>query len=103
MGEDPMMRQKTLRLLGGSTVRESVCNAGDLGSISGLERSPGGRNSYPLQYSCWRIPKDKGAWRAIVHGFAKSRTQPSDFHFISQKVGCTSKKIPRVLLKLRVH
>ena len=48
MGEDPMMRQKTLRLLGGSTVRESVCNAGDLGSISGLERSSGEGKGYPL-------------------------------------------------------
>ena len=75
MGEDPMTRQqKTLRLPGGSTGKESVCNAGDLGSIPGLEIAPGGRNSYPLQYSCWRIPKDKGAWWAIVHGVAKSRT-----------------------------
>ena len=104
MGKDPVMRQqKTLRLPGGSTGKESACNAGDLGSILGLERFPGGGNSYPLQYSCWRIPKDKGAWQAIVCGVAKSSTQLSDFHFISQKVGYTSKKIPRVLLKLHIH
>ena len=29
----------------------------------------------------WRIPMDRGAWRATVHGVAKSRTRPSDFHF----------------------
>jgi len=32
--------------------KESACNAGDLGSIPGLERSAGEGNSYPLQYSC---------------------------------------------------
>ena len=37
---------------GGSDGKESACNAGDLGSISGLGRSPGGRHGNPLQYSC---------------------------------------------------
>ena len=32
--------------------KESTCNTGDLGSISGLGRSPGGGHGYPLQYSC---------------------------------------------------
>ena len=36
---------------GGSAGKESACNAGDLGSIPGLGRSPGEGNSYPLQYS----------------------------------------------------
>ena len=36
---------------GGSDGKESTCNAGDLGSIPGLERSPGGGKGYPLQYS----------------------------------------------------
>ena len=36
---------------GGSAGEESVCNAGDRGSIPGLGRSPGQGNSYPLQYS----------------------------------------------------
>ena len=36
--------------------KEAACNAGDLGSIPGLGRSPGEGNGYPLQYSCWRIP-----------------------------------------------
>ena len=36
---------------GGSAGKESACNAGDLGSIPRLGRSPGEENSYPLQYS----------------------------------------------------
>ena len=41
---------------GGSDSKESVCNAGDLGSIPGLGRSPGGGYSNPLQYSCLENP-----------------------------------------------
>ena len=41
---------------GGSDSKESACNAGDLGSIPGLGRSPGEGNSYPLQYSCLENP-----------------------------------------------
>ena len=37
---------------GGSDGKESTCNVGDLGSIPGLERSPGGGHGDPLQYSC---------------------------------------------------
>ena len=36
---------------GSSAGKESACNVGDVGSISGLGRSPGERNGYPLQYS----------------------------------------------------
>ena len=64
--------------LGGSKSKESTCNAGDLGSISGLGRSPGEGNGNPLQYSCVENPMDRGAWRATVHGVPKSRTQLSD-------------------------
>ena len=46
----------SLGLPGGSEVKASSCNAGDLGSIPGLGRSPGEGNGNPLQYSCWRIP-----------------------------------------------
>ena len=60
----------TLGFLSGSDGNESTCNAGDLGSIPGSERSSGERNGYPLQYSCM----DRGAWQAMVHGAAKSRT-----------------------------
>ena len=41
----------------GSDVKESACNAGDLGSISGSEISPGGENGKPLQYSCLENPR----------------------------------------------
>ena len=38
-------------------------------------------NGTPLQYSCLENSMDGGAWWAIVHGVAKSRTRLSDFHF----------------------
>ena len=41
---------------GGSVGKESACNAGDLGSIPGLGRSPGGGHGNPLQYSCLENP-----------------------------------------------
>ena len=46
-------------------------NAGDMGSIPGLGRSPGERNIYPLQCSCLDNFMDRGAWRATVHGVTK--------------------------------
>ena len=58
--------------------KASACSAGDLGSILGLGRSPGGWNGNPLWYSCLEKPMDGGAWWAIVHGVAKSRTWLSD-------------------------
>ena len=59
---------------GGSEVKASVCNAGDPGSIPGLERSPGEGNGNPLQYSCLENPMEGGAWQARVQGVAKNRT-----------------------------
>ena len=47
---------------GGSEVKASACNAGDLGSIPGLGRSPGEGNGNPLQYSCLENPMEGGAW-----------------------------------------
>ena len=47
---------------GGSEVKASACNAGDLGSIPGSGRSPGEGNVSPLQYSCLENPMDGGAW-----------------------------------------
>ena len=46
----------------------------DVGSVSGLGRSPGGGHSNPLQHSCLESPMDRGAWWAAVHRVAKSRT-----------------------------
>ena len=59
-----IFRRLRLRLdfLGGSDGRESACNAGDLGSIPELVRSPGKGNGYLLQYSCLESFMNKGAW-----------------------------------------
>ena len=54
---------------GGSAGKESTCNAGntgDVGSIPGSGRSPGGGNGNPLQYSCLENPMDRGAWWATA-------------------------------------
>ena len=55
--------------------KESACNAGDLGLIPGLERSPGEGNGTPLQYSYLENSVDSGALRATVHGVEKSQTR----------------------------
>ena len=60
--------------------KESACNAGDLGLIPGLERSPGEGKGYLFQYSGLENPMDRGAWWATVHAVTKSRTRLSDFH-----------------------
>ena len=60
-----------------SAGKESDCNAGDLGSIPGLGRSPGEGKGYPLQYSGL-----VNSMYYIVHGVAKSQTCLNDFHFI---------------------
>ena len=44
------------------TVKASAYNAGDLGSIPGLGRSPGEGNGNPLQYSCLKNPMDRDPW-----------------------------------------
>ena len=51
--------------------KESACNAGDVGLIPGLGRSPGEGNGNPLQYSCLWNPVDRGAWQATVLGNLK--------------------------------
>ena len=50
---------------GGSVVKNPPANAGDVGLIPGLGRSPGEGNGNPLQYSCLENPMDRGAWQAI--------------------------------------
>ena len=62
---------------GGTEVKNPPANAGDArdtGSIPESGRSPGEGNSNPLQYSYPENPMDRGAWQAIVHGVAESRT-----------------------------
>ena len=60
---------------GGSEVKNLPANAGDEGLIPGLGRSPRGGHGNPLQYSCLENHMDRGAWKTIVHGVAKSQTQ----------------------------
>ena len=57
---------------GGSDGEESACNAGDQGSIPGLEKSSGEYYGNPLQYSCLENSMDRGAWQATVHGITES-------------------------------
>ena len=65
---------------GGSHGKESSCNAGDLGLISGSGRSPGEGKGYPLQYSGLENPMDRGGWRATVHGVAELDTTEATLH-----------------------
>ena len=69
----------------GSAGKEFACNAGDLGSIPGLERYPGEGKGYPLQYYGLENSMDYA-----IHGVAKSQTRLSDFHFTSVLSGSLS-------------
>ena len=53
-------------------------NAGGMGSITGLGRSPGEGHGYPLLYSYLENPMNRGVWWATVHGVTKSRTRLSN-------------------------
>ena len=69
------MRPSQLALL----VKNLPANIGigdirDTDSVPGSARSPGGGHGNPLHYSCLETPMDRGAWRATVHGVAKSWT-----------------------------
>ena len=56
---------------GSSVVKNPPANAGDLGQIPGLGRSPGEGTGSPLQYSCLENALGRGAWWATVHEVAK--------------------------------
>ena len=58
----------------GSDSKESACNVGDPGSIPELGRSPGEGNETHSSILAWRVPWTERAWRAKVHGLAKSQT-----------------------------
>ena len=55
-------------------LKSLFANAGDVGSIPGLGRSPGQGNGNPLLYSRLENPMDRGAWWATVHGVTESIT-----------------------------
>ena len=56
---------------GGSEVKASACNVGDLGSIPGLGRSPGEGNGNPLQYSCLENPMEEEPGRLQSKGLQR--------------------------------
>ena len=61
---------------GGSVVKNLLANAGDAGDVGlipGLGRSPGEGNRNLLQYSCLENPMDRGAWHVTVYGVARVR------------------------------
>ena len=58
-----------------SAGKELACNAGDLGSIPGLGRSPGEGKDYPLQCSSLEY-----STHCIADVVAKSQTRLSDLH-----------------------
>ena len=79
----PQSNRNILRHLGfpgGTDGKESACKEGDLGSVPGLGRSPGGGHGNPLQYSCLENPLDRGAWQATVRGVTRTQTQLSTMH-----------------------
>ena len=76
---------------GGSVVKNPPANVGYAVLIPRSGRSFGGGHGNPLQYSCLENPMDRGAWRATVHGVAKSRTQLSiHMHVYTRPVKCLS-------------
>ena len=75
------MIHRRLGFPGSSAGKESACNAGDLGAIPGLERSPGEGNGYPLHYAGLENSMD-----CIDHGVVKSRTQLSNFGSLHSSV-----------------
>ena len=67
---------------GGAVVKDLLAKAGDeraMDFIPRLGRSPGGGNANPLQYSCLEKPRNRGVWRAAVHGVMKNRTPMSAY------------------------
>jgi len=74
---------------GGSAGKDSICNLGDLGLISGLGRSPGEGDGYPLQYSKLENSMDYSPWghkelnmtvRLSLSLYAKNKTGKATFY-----------------------
>ena len=79
---------------GGSVVKNTPANAGDVDSMPGSGRGPGEGNGNPLQYSCLGNPMERGAWWATVHGvvesdMTKEQQQPRMWLFKSNLLLCT--------------
>ena len=65
-------------ITGGSDGEESACNVGDLGSIPGLGRSPGGGHGNPLQCSCLENPVDRRSWQRGVDRESRGQRGPKE-------------------------
>ena len=78
---------------GGASSKEPACQSRrqDIVSVPGWGRPPGGGHGNPLQYSCLANPMDRGAWRATVHGVAKSWTRP---HNLARTHMCATGFLP---------
>ena len=77
---------------GGSDGKESACNAGDLGLITGLWKSTGEENGNLLQYSCLENSMHRGAWQATVHVVTKSQTQLTNTNKVHKEMRRKMKK-----------
>ena len=76
---------------GDSVVKNPPANAGYMGSIPGLGRSPGEGNGNPLQYSCLENPMDGGAWWATYSPWGHKESDTTEQHFSkrsSKRWGC---------------
>ena len=80
-------------------VKNPPAKAGDVGSISGLGRSPGGGHGNTLQRSCLENPVDRGAWRAAVRGAAQVPTGPK--RLSARVLRLSTERPPRLLRQLR--
>ena len=69
---------------GGAVIKNPPANAGDAGatgSIPGWGRSPGGGHGNSLQHSCLEDSRDRGAWRATIHGVTQLKAEPNSPSF----------------------
>ena len=81
-------------------VKNPPANAGDMGFIPGLGRSPGEGNGNPLQYSCLGNPMDREAWQATVLGVAGNRTRLSNNNTVCIQIIIMNEEIPVIPLSL---
>ena len=84
--QETSVLKESQSVLGGSDGKKPACSTGDLGSITGWGRSPGGGHGNPLQYPCLENPTDRGAWQVMVHEVAKSWTR---LKLLSTHAHCT--------------
>ena len=75
---------------GGSDGKESICSVAALGSIPGVGRSLEEGKATHSSILAWRIPMDRGAWRASVHGVTKESDMTEQLSVHTHRVGRSS-------------